>query len=65
MRLLPDTFDPLVLRLAKSGFVSASHRRSWQGRTTKAQSGACVEAEDAARGVEGRRDVVIICQTMH
>ncbi len=43
----------LVLCLAISVFVSASHRRSWQGRTTKAQSGA---------GVEGRVLYTVRCK---
>ncbi len=40
-----------------------------QGRTTKAHRQptfvGCVEAEDAASGVEGRRDPALICETGH
>jgi len=42
--------------MANSVFVSASHRRSRQGRATKAQSGV---------SVEGRRDVAIVCRAVH
>lgn len=54
-----------MLCLGNSRRVSASHRRSWPGRTTKAQPEACVEAEDAASGVEGRRDPLNLFQTVH
>src|SRR3990172_3089666 len=61
-----DGFDEhLVLRLGNSVRVSARPRRSWPGRTTKAQPMRCVEEEDAARGVVGRRDPTIIRQTVH
>jgi hypothetical protein len=55
----------LVLCLGNSVRVSARPRRSWPGRTTKAQPMRCVEEEDAARGVVGRRDPKTISQTVH
>jgi hypothetical protein len=54
-----------LLRLGNSVRVSARPRRSWPGRTTKAQPMRCVEEEDAARGVVGWRDPTIIYQTVH
>ena len=55
----------LVLCLGNSVRVSARPRRSRPGRTTKAQPMRCVEEEDVARGVVGRRDPTIIHQTVH
>ena len=39
----------------------ASQGRRWQGRRTKAHPVRCFEDEDAARGVEGRRDMCETC----
>jgi len=54
-----------VLRVVSSVRVAPSHRRSWQGRRTKAHPVRCVEDEDAARGVEGRRDMRETCDPVH
>jgi hypothetical protein len=55
----------LVLRVVSSVRVVPSHRRSWQGRRTKAHPVRCVEDEDAAKGVEGRRDMRETCESGH
>jgi hypothetical protein len=54
-----------VLRVVSSVRVAPSHRRSWQGRRTKTHPVRCVEDEDAARGVEGRRDMRETCESVH
>jgi len=54
-----------VLRVASSVRVAPSDRRSWQGRRTKTHPVRCVEDEDAARGVEGRRDMRETCESVH
>src|SRR5439155_24397725 len=55
----------LVMRRRISGGVPASHRRSWQGRTTSRTGPKYGEEEDAARGVEGRWNRPVTSATCH
>ncbi|MCZ6738892.1 MAG: hypothetical protein O7C01_03845, partial [Actinobacteria bacterium] len=56
---------PLVVCRGNSASRSPSHRRHLARTHNEDASARCVEAEDAARGVEGRRDAAIICATHH
>ena len=56
---------PLVVCRSNGGRVSPSHRRQLARTHNEGASTRCVEAEDAARGVEGRRDAVITWATDH
>ena len=48
-----------------SARVSPSHRRYLARMHNEDASARCVEAEDAVRSVEGRREAAIICATPH
>ena len=43
--------------------VSLRHRRSSRKDAQRRRTRRCVKAEDDASGVEGQRDVAIICKT--
>ena len=45
--------------------LSARHRRHLARTYNEGASGRCVKAEDAARGVEGRRGGRKTCATVH
>src|SRR4051794_20453316 len=57
----------MVAVLVRRVDASASHRRRWQGRTTKEAptGGAAFEEEDAASGVDGRRGAMRTYEAGH
>ena len=60
-----DLHSWLVVCRMNGANVSPSHRRSPRKDAQRRRTRRCVKAEDAASGVEGRRDVAIIHKTDH
>ncbi len=60
-----DPTTSLVVCRTNGVRVSPRHRRSNRRDAQRRRTHRCVEAENTASGVEGRRDPAIICKTGH